>query len=305
MIYSKLTFGDIMQSKILFYDEEVREACMDICSTLHIDNMPALNGESYFELVNGNFQNKIIQGQNKQNVDDKIFDNNLIEKFRFNKHNVLFVFEGEVLKGLVHICDYNLDIVIQSIQDDVLIFERNLRQWLILNGFDNKDIINYFKYKSEKHPSSDRDREFWKLKYQNTLKRIDEMYAFSKFQLFEFSDLLHFLNSTHSEACFRMPKAMIDGKEQNGITVLTTLRNLAMHGKNPVTFDQPGEIYSLRSLQILFDQLEFLKIQTHRLMLLIRNHPDYLKSIKMDNKNKLRIIHDYHPRALWYFIGRQ
>lgn len=304
MHHNKLTFGEIMQSKILYFDPEIKEACLDICRTLHIDNMPAIDGKHYYELIQeGAFLMKEITNDQKLEVDDRIFGSNLIEKFRTNKHNVLFVFEGGVLRGVVHICDYNLDAVIQTIQDDVLIFERNLRQWLILNGFSNNHVIEYFKYRNS-IAKRKKDKDFWNWKIDWADKKNDEMRNLSPFQLFEFSDLLYFVTSSFSGEVFFIPNTYIAETQQGGIQSLTNLRNLAMHGKNPVTFDEPEQIYSLKSLEILFDQLKFLTKMTHELILKIRNHDDYIKSIKIDNANKLRIIHEYHPKALWYFIGR-
>jgi len=304
MHHNKLTFGEIMQSKILYFDPEIKEACLDICRTLHIDNMPAIDGKHYYELIQEDtFLMKEITNDQKLEVDDRIFGPNLVEKFRTNKHNVLFVFEGGVIRGVVHICDYNLDPVIQTIQDDVLIFERNLRQWLILNGFSNHHVIEYFKYRySEAKRKKDKDYWSWKIDWAG--KKNDEMRNLSPFQLFEFSDLLYFVTSSSSGKAFFIPNTYIAEVQQGGIQSLTNLRNLAMHGKNPVTFDEPEQIYSLKSLEILLDQLKFLTKMTHELMLKIRNHDDYIKSIKIDNANKLRIIHEYHPKALWYFIGR-
>ena len=53
MNYKKLKFSDIMQSKILYYDNEVEDACHNICDELKIDNMPDYDSKHYYELVNG------------------------------------------------------------------------------------------------------------------------------------------------------------------------------------------------------------------------------------------------------------
>ena len=38
---------------------------------------------------------------------------------------------------------------------------------------------------------------------------------------------------------------------------------------------------------------------------LIHENKDFVKSIQIDNQNKLRIIHDHHPKALEYFISKK
>ena len=81
MNYLKLTFGDIMQSKILFYDKEVEEACIDICDTLHIDNMPDIDGMNYHERVNGKFILHKIEKIHRLDIDQPIFTDELVKKF--------------------------------------------------------------------------------------------------------------------------------------------------------------------------------------------------------------------------------
>jgi hypothetical protein len=301
MNYNKLTFGDIMQSKILYYDPDLEEACLDICNTLHIDNMPAIDGRNYYERNKNKFKKLIIEPKHLLYVDENIFDLHLINKFRSNKHNVLFVFEGSVIKGIVHICDYNQDVVIQAIQDDILVFERNLRQWLILNGFNNKHMLEFYDHMIK---TDLKGRDHWESRLKYAQNKEKEMKSFSEFQLFEFSDLIEFANSEKSKRCFLLQAPDFAGSRYLGKEVLKNLRNLAMHGKNPVKFISGSDIYHIGSLENLFNQLDYFKHQLSRLMLLIRNHDDYIKSIRMDNKNKLQIIHDHHPKAIWYFIGK-
>ena len=58
MNYKKLTFEEIMQDKILYYDKEVESACYNICYTLKIDNMPGYDSNYYYELVDNKFVKK-------------------------------------------------------------------------------------------------------------------------------------------------------------------------------------------------------------------------------------------------------
>ena len=137
MKHLKLTFGEIEQRGILYYDQEVAQACLHICQTLKIDNMPDYDSEHYYELNGKKFTKKTIEKKNRLLTDDKVFDPSLLEKFRSNQHNVLFVFKGEVLSGIVHFSDYNQTSVLQAIQDDVLTFERKMREYLFLKNYRN------------------------------------------------------------------------------------------------------------------------------------------------------------------------
>lgn len=43
MKHLKLTFEDIMQLNLLYYDKSSEAACFDICNYLNIDNMPDID----------------------------------------------------------------------------------------------------------------------------------------------------------------------------------------------------------------------------------------------------------------------
>jgi hypothetical protein len=57
-----LTFGDIMERNVLYYDEQQQEACAHLCQTLKIDYLPALDGLNKYELK-GNVFTLFAAGQ--------------------------------------------------------------------------------------------------------------------------------------------------------------------------------------------------------------------------------------------------
>src|SRR5688572_17411259 len=138
MQHEKLNIENIMQSSILYYDSEVENACVELCTFLKIDNMPSLDGKHYFKFTKGKFDKERVHDEVTAEINDNIFAPAIIKRFENSNHNVLFVFDGKVIKGVVHISDYNKDIVLQTIQDDILSFERKLRHLLLLNGFGNE-----------------------------------------------------------------------------------------------------------------------------------------------------------------------
>lgn len=301
MNYLKLTFEEIMQNKILYYDKEVESACFDICDTLKIDNMPGYDSKSYFELANKKFIEKQIVESCKLQISDRIFEENNIKKFRNNKHNVLFVFSGSILKGVVHFADYNRNIVLKRIQDDVLNFEFNLREFLVLNNIVNQDIIKFY----EDSLSSER-REKNKLHIERRLSFLKskekEMNNLGTFQLFDLSDLMDYCNSSFSGKIFKFENH--DSHNNSiGNHIIGPLRNMVMHGKNPIQKDGDTSIFSIESLETFKSSLEILAYYNSKLEIEIFNNIDYQKSIKLENKSKLEIIHLHHPRALKYFIG--
>jgi hypothetical protein len=302
MEFLKLTVGDIMQANILYYDELASQACIDICSYLKIDNLPALDGKHFYKFNNKSFSRCKIKKIHSTSVDTPIFDDTLAVKFLKNEHNVLFVFFGETLHGVVHISDYNRNIVLQKVQDDLLMFERNLRQLILLNGFDNIDMLKYFEYRLQKD-RSDKKKKFYREKMERYRQMENEINSLGPFQLFEFGDLLSFCNSSFTHRIFASSEYKFNGISTPAIEILRWLRNMAMHGKNPVSKKEEKSIYSIESLSKFKSSLSVLKIEMSKINYLIRNNKDFIKSLELENRSKLDIIHSHHPRALEYFLG--
>jgi hypothetical protein len=302
MNHHKLTYQDIMQSNILYYDSESEAACMDICNYLQIDNMPALDGMHFYELRERTFHVEKIKEAHKVNTNDYLFSRECIDKFTENKHNVLFVFEENVIRGVVHISDFNRNIVLQAIQDDMLSYERNLRQLILLSGFRNENMRGYFEYKLEKEKNP-KTRETYQYKIQNFENRLSEINSLGQFQAFDFSDIMSFASSKFSNGIHVTGKFKIGGIPTSGSEVLRELRNLAMHGKNPITINKESSIYSIDSLEMLLESLRVLCIEQAQVSYKIRKHPDLLRSLELENRSKLEIIHMHHPKALEYFLG--
>lgn len=302
MEYIKLKFESIMQANILYYDSMEEAACHDICSQLNIDNLPAIDGVHYFELKNGKFYQYRIQEKHKVNINDSIFDPSALEKLRLNKHNVLFVFDGNVLMGIVHICDFNRDVVLQSIQDDILSFERKMRQLFILFDFKNEHMLDFLNHKMNKstHPAGP---DNYKRKIAQYAERSMDINAFPPFQLFDFTDILKFAESRFSGQVHKIGNHFVDGKDRPGIDLLRELRNMAMHGKNPIVKNRETAVYTWDSLKALRDSLKLLEREYYLVNEKIQKHPDFLKSLVLENRSKLEIIHNHHPKALEFFLG--
>ena len=261
--------------------------------------MPDYDSEHYFEMIDGKFHRKKIEEENKLDATENIFDDALIQKFKANTHNVLFVFKGDVLTGIVHFSDYNQTQVLHAIQDDVLTFERNLRQYLFLKNFRNEDILEYFKFRAEKDEHAKR---FFEGRLRQIDRRKAELNQLGEFQMFDLKDLLEFGNDAQSGHLFEYDKVDFQGKSVFESTLVNSLRNMAMHGKNPVEIDEESSVYSIESLEYLFNALNVLETFTYRIEKLINEHGDYRKSVMMDNRSKLEIIFQHHPKALTYFM---
>ncbi len=158
----------------------------------------------------------------------------------------------------------------------------------MLSGFTNKSVMEYLQYKAKKS-------SFYAGRYEFYENKHNQMSQLGEFQLFDFSLLLNFSNSTKSQKCF--PTKGSDGRK------LSTLRNLAMHGKDIVSQDRDSSIYSIESLIDFFNDLTLLQTYSNELIYQIRNHPEYVETLEIDNRKKLEIIHTHRPEALQYFLG--
>lgn len=302
MKHLKSTFEDIMQPHLLYYDKSSEAACFDICNYLNIDNMPDIDGEHFFELHDGEFQKEAIGEKHKVSTSKSIFSQENIDKFQVNRHNVLFVFEELAIKGVVHISDFNRDIVLQYIQDDILAFERKLRQLILLHNYQNHDIKAFFEYRQISAKKSS-DQSFYKNKIDTYNNRQNEINSLGAFQIFDFSDILNFVGSSFTNQLHKIGKYSVNNEIKDGASILRDLRNLAMHSKNPVSVDKSTSIYSLESLEKLFISLSVLRKEYAIVTMKIRKNPDFLRSIELENRGKLEIIHKHHPKALEYFLG--
>jgi hypothetical protein len=307
MEFEKLTFGDIMQSGILYFDREHEQACRNICETLRITNLPDIDGEHYHEYSNGEFTKLTISPDHRLAVSQRIFDEGILERFEANGHNVFFVFEGLTLRGIVHMSDYNRNIVLQRIQDDLLRYERMLRQWFRTHELKNQDMLDMFRQKYEKYKeewaqisvesSKKKDREssmnIWEGKLIAFDRKKKKIAQDSDFIHFEFRDLLEFAQHI-TDNSYTLPN-------NRYINELGDLRNTAMHAKDPVTMST-DRIYSLSDFKNLFRRVNMLRTEHDKLQHLSRVHPTQMRSMELENRFKLEIITNHHPKALNYFL---
>ena len=134
----------------------------------------------------------------------------------------------------------------------------------------------------------------------NYEKKVWEIETLGAFQIFEISDLLKF---SASKSIYKIANPNIDGKQVDGIEIVRELRNIAMHGKNPISKKFDTSLYSLDSLMKLSKSLILLLEETSSISKMIRANPDLLKSIELNNRSKLEIIYNHHPKALEFFLG--
>ena len=263
-----LTFGDIMERNVLYYDEQQQEACAHLCQTLKIDYLPALDGLNKYELKGDVFMCSAIDSSQWVDIEGAIFHHDAPAIFKSQGHNVLFVRQHGTLIGVVHISDYNRPLVTETIQNWVLEFEHSLRRYLTAFGITDLDIAKF----SKKKPPSD--------------SRLHP------FQTFLLTDLMRFVQQGNTHLF------TLSEKEYEEIR---TLRNGAMHGKDWVEND--NSVYDNVSLAGLFTRIETLKCKLQDLYShLFQLEKPFRASL---NQKKLELLNSSEIAALNFLLSNQ
>jgi hypothetical protein len=142
---------------------------------------------------------------------------------------VVFVFYGKVLCGVIHISDLNRKLVINALQNYSLSFERNLRQFYLLNGVSNQSIIEFFDYRAKK--SSD----FYKKKFKD-YSRDDKNEQFKKMvnlQHFYLNDLILYGNRNFASKLF-VTNEMDNRLNRYDDEIINSLSNGVMNTKDSI-----------------------------------------------------------------------
>ena len=165
---------------------------------------------------------------------DRIFDQETLNKFKDNNHDeVMFVTENNKIKGVVHIVDYNNEFIFAEFYKLLYRFEKNLRQFLILNSQTNETIIEWMYNQSNNHDSK-QQREFWLKKFKEYVPEnlADRKKAEKKrkdcgpLQTFYLNDLLY--NCMHNSYLHLL-------NEKKEIEKIKNIRNWVAHNNDIIT----------------------------------------------------------------------
>ncbi|MCE2790118.1 MAG: hypothetical protein LW630_09430 [Saprospiraceae bacterium] len=292
---------DISSKSLLFYDESLQTECLGICQYLEIDFLPVIGEFKYAKREKDGYCVKIIPKSLAISEYSRLLDQDVREKLKRAPKNLLFVAEGKTLKGVVHINDFNRNIVSQAIQQDMLVFERNLRQWYLLNDVKNDDIRTFFEYSAKKYPK----KEYWRneLAAYRIKEENGELKKHGELQLFTLSQLLDFGNSTVSNKLFLTndtKESKLDKKDPR--TVIIELRNIVMHAKDSISIRNELELHKINELQKFYQRVDTFILKYEGLEALIQGHEKQRRAIMLDNASKLNIIGNYYPNAIEFFL---
>ena len=232
-----LYISDIQTKEIFFFDEAYRKECFDFCNKRNIDFLPSLNksNEIWHKVVD-DFHSTIIAEKAKINGNTKAFDEKIVEAFRTN--NLLFVYAGTELTGVLHFSDYNTHIVNVYLFGILSQYEKMLKEYLRKHGVTNEAIIDF-----------SGNSQYRREKFQEKINKSQDL------QCFYLRDIINFTNDRK-----------IGNIQLNHFDVIE-LRNMIMHANelvNKKNFDDDNLIFDFISFEIFFNRV------------LILNH-DYLR----------------------------
>lgn len=297
MKIKSITVGEICSTSLLYFDSEKRQECAGVCTHLGVDYLPLIGSKYYAEFNSGKFQERLISPEISVSKYTQLLEDEFSKKLSSAKHNVLFVFDGKVLCGVIHISDLNRNLVINALQNDFLSFERNLRQFYLLNGVSNQSIIDFFMHRGIK------GNDHFKSKYEEYSKDVkkEELKKFGELQHFYLNDLLHFGNSSLSSKLFVTNE--IDNRlNKPNDEIINSLRNSVMHAKDSIDTKTDLNLNSERNLKEFKIKVSVFVDAYERLDFELKSNSNYVKAIKLDNYSKLQIIGEHFPNAIDFFI---
>jgi hypothetical protein len=297
MKIKSITVGEICSTYLIYFDSEKTQECAGVCSHLGVDYLPLIGSKYYAEFNSGKFEESLISQEISVSKYTQILEDEFSKKLSSAKHNVLFVFDGKVLCGVIHISDLNRNLVINALQNDFLSFERNLRQFYLLNGVSNQSIINFFDYRAKK------GSDHYKKKFNDYTSddKKEELKKFGELQHFYLNDLLLFGNSNFSSKLF-VTNEMDNRLNRPNDEIINSLRNSVMHAKDSIDTKTDLNLNSEKNLNEFKIKVNVFVNAFERLDFALKSNSNYIKAIKLDNFSKLQIIGEHFPNAIEFFI---
>ncbi|WP_417559176.1 hypothetical protein [Mesoflavibacter zeaxanthinifaciens] len=218
------TIANIYVKDLIFYNKDKITALIEFCNHNGISHLPDIDRKSIYKLENDTFQKVPLTQNLICHPMDRLFDEKTINKFEQGDHDeVMFVIEDNLIKGVVHIVDYNDDFLNIEFYKASYKLERMLREYLLACGENNDSIINWMKEKAVKSA-------FWENRYAQCMPTDEEKRSqlikkrkdLKEFQTFYLNDLLFFAAS----------KGLVSKNFKKNIEAVKQVRNWVAHSKD-------------------------------------------------------------------------
>ena len=257
------TISDIYVKDLIFYNNEKEHELKKLCKEYGISYLPHKNRTSCYKLENGTFKNSELHEDLICKPYDRLFEENTIKKFEIGRHDeVMFVVDDNMIKGVVHIVDYNAEFISYEFYKATYRLEKMLRNMLIKKGESNDSLLEWMRLKASE------GAVFWKQRYSQCVPK-DEIERKAQevkrkecnpFQTFYFNDILMFTAS----------KKYVSKNFKRNIENLIYIRNWLAHNKDlaPKNREDENPLYHISGLKKFvkgakgffqcYEELEFL-----------------------------------------------
>tara|TARA_R110001583_G_scaffold22884_11_gene85363 strand:+ start:2105 stop:2932 length:828 start_codon:yes stop_codon:yes gene_type:complete len=218
------TIANIYVKDLIFYQEDKTKKLVEFCKINGISHLPDKDRNTIYKLNEEKFDQVPLTESLICHPFDRLFDEKTLNKFENGDHDdVMFVVEDGIIKGVVHIVDYNNDFLNIEFYKASYTFERMLRELLIVEGETNDTLIDWMQEKASTN-------KFWKNRYYQCMptdkgKReqlIKKRKDLKEFQTFYLNDLLLFSAS----------KKLVSKTFKQNIEAVKQVRNWVAHSKD-------------------------------------------------------------------------
>lgn len=242
------TIRDVCVTDIYFYEEDRKEELLQFCRDNFISYIPGKDRKTVYQLRDSSFHClDEIPEELICSPTDLLFDEDTLSKFREGNHDeVMLVLEKGLVKGVVHIVDYNNDDLYVELYRMILKFENNLRRLLILKGYIDQDVVDWVLGKA-KTSKKEKDRDFNRRRHEELMKQteVEKRQTSNPFQSFYLRELLSFSFS----------KEILSKRDFN-MNSISHIRNWISHSKD-VTAIRPHSGHPVYNIDGL---VEFINI---------------------------------------------
>ena len=225
---------DIMTKDVVYYDQGIKDKLKRYCKDRAITYLPGLDLKNIYFLHNKVFEKQEIEKSLKVSPRLYCFNKALLKQFQKGEH-ILFVFDQDLIVGIIHFSDYNRAKVYTYLYELIANLERDLRKLLVLNNINNNDMLKFFK----EHRNTD---DVYKEKYD---KFKDYGNKFDKVGPFEFFDLSDLVSLCDDKDIVRIDHNILE------------LRNKVMHSRSGIkikVYEQDPIVYNFESFKNFFNE---------------------------------------------------
>jgi len=238
--------ADIGHFDLTFYDPDNQPELEDFCKRQQYSFLPGKDRKSIYRFTDRGFQKDELSERITFNPYDRIFSRKTMNKFKdIDADDVGFIVERDIIKGVVHIVDYNSEFVKLELYRALHNYDKNLQRLLLNNLFRNQDYIDWVEQQMNNSTSEDKQK-YWTKRYKTIMPADEELRkqvendreVANAFETFFLSDLLE----------YAIDMGLVN-KENVHTERLKSIRNSVIYSMDVDASEHLDEIYEFDTLR--------------------------------------------------------